>query len=111
MNPLRHFRVLWLHSLNEVGAPPARRYRAASTMLRLALLEKDGPPHEWLHYALDVILCEGRIRELRPGTDFHRQYWWLGHRIATEIIKQQDELNISNFWLSESYEQALQVRS
>ena len=100
----RALRIGLLHSLNEVGASPEKRYKAASKMLRLALA--DGSNHWGLHWALDVLLCEGRFATISTDSHLHRRYWALGHRIANEILKHQETLNIDTYWFADSYEAA-----
>lgn len=100
----RALRIGLLHSLNEVGAPPEKRYKAASKMLRLALA--DGSNHWGLHRALDVLLCEGKFEAIPTDSHLHRRYWELGHRIANEILNHQEYLNIQTYWFADSYEAA-----
>ena len=96
-----------LHGLFEVGASAETKYRAGSEILRLALRSSGNQRHRLLHWALDVVLHGGRFNELERGTDFHQQYWELGHQIASEMLKGQDRLNISGVWLKPNYQTAV----
>lgn len=102
-----YFKSAFLHATNEVGAGPEQRYKAASSIYRSALRAgSKGSQHRQLHWALDVVLCEGRFDDLEVGTDLHRRYWTLGHQIATEILKHQDILNIQQVWFANDYDDA-----
>lgn len=101
----RFVRIALLHATNEVGSTPERRYAAASKILRLSLAGNIYTP--WgLHKALDVLLCEGRFESIPIASQLHRRYWELGHRVATEILRHQELLNIQGYWFAENYENA-----
>jgi hypothetical protein len=101
----RPLRIAVLHALNEVGAPAEKRYKAAAKMLRLS--QAGGESNHWgLHRALDVLLCEGIFERIPTDSRLHHGYWELGHRIANEILKQQEYLNIQAYWFADSYEAA-----
>jgi hypothetical protein len=102
--------VARLHARYEVGASAEQRVEVATRMLDLAL-QKDSPKarHKALHKALDVVLCEGRFDDLEVGSNLHQKYWDVGHRIATEILKQQQYLNIQSVWFAEDYDEARQI--
>ncbi len=95
-----------LHMMYEVGAPPEKRYKAASTIFQNALKNRS---QRELHWALDVVLCEGKIDEIPFGSSFHQRYWELGHRISVEILKYQDVLNIHQYWFCQDYLSAKQM--
>lgn len=100
-------RVRILHSIYEVGASAEKRLEVGSKMLRWALSTQNPEfRHRELHLALDVVLCEGRIDELEDGSALHRKYWELGHRIAMEIRKRQEYLNIGEEWSAPDYDSA-----
>lgn len=96
-----------LHMLYEVGATADKRYWAAARIYRNAR-KGGGSRLRELHYALDVLLSEGRYREVPETASLHRRYWELGHAIATDIRRVQN-LNIDRFWFADSYEEALQL--
>lgn len=96
-----------LHMLYEVGATADKRHRAASRIYRNAR-KGDGSRARELHYALDVLLCEGRYWEVPETDPLHRRYWELGHAIAADIRRIQN-LNIDSFWFADSYEDARQL--
>jgi len=96
----------FLHAQHEVGGTVESKYKAASEIFRIALRSSENQL-KLLHWALDVVLCGGEFRQLESGTDLHRQYWELGHRIASEIVKHQEYLNIDQIWFEPDYEAAL----
>jgi len=70
-------RCWYLHTQYGGGGTAENKYKAASKMLRIAL-RSSANQLELLNWALNVILSGGRFHELKPATDFHRQYWELG---------------------------------
>lgn len=100
----RRVEIYLLHSLYAVGTAPEKRQKVASRMLELALKEKNPKLQlKQLHWALDVVLCEGNFETLEVGSDLHKKYWEVGHKIAIAIKRHQDNLNIPQIWFVESY--------
>ena len=104
---LKTLKVNTLHAAHEVGASAEKRYEIASTILNLALSSNNRKwQHDTLHKALDVLLCEGKFESIPFNDPLHRQYWELGHSVASEILKHQDYVNIQSYWFSDDYESA-----
>ena len=97
--------ILIFHAIFETGDHSAKtRYNVASLMFGLSSGNLN-----LLHKTLDVILFGGKINTIEPNTNFHREYWLLGHKTAMKILKQQENLNIDLFWLTHNYESALKM--
>ena len=100
-----------LHEMYEIGSTAEKRYEIASKMFRLAISKKDEQSRlNDLHKTLDVILCEGKFNTIQSGTEFHKNYWELGHRTAIEIKKSQENLNIDSFWFADDYDSAMKLK-
>ena len=64
--------------------------------------------HKTLHKALDGFVCEDCIEKREPNTPLHRNFWSVGHQIATEILKLQNMLNNSRHWFCQSCEDTIE---
>ncbi|MEM1013110.1 MAG: hypothetical protein AAGI46_12925 [Planctomycetota bacterium] len=98
-------KIALMHQFNEVGASAQRRIWAAGKMYDLAMRyeAKSEARRSSLHKALDVVLCEGKIKSLDHGTADHRRFWEIGHKITTALMDYKEELNVAPAWKQDHY--------